>query len=145
MTLRAIKAAPVIRVTLAWFDKEANRLPEALWLTFQPIAPVKEGWTLTKVEQPVSPFDVVAGGNRHMHAISRNLTYRDTRGSLTIETLDAPVIALGERSPIAFSKSQPDNERHSFQFVQQRLGHELHSVVRRRYAVSFCASLFMIC
>jgi len=111
MTLRAIKAAPVIRVTLAWFDKEANRLPEALWLTFQPIAPVKEGWTLTKVEQPVSPFDVVAGGNRHMHAISRNLTYRDTRGSLTIETLDAPVIALGERSPIAFSKSQPDLTR----------------------------------
>jgi hypothetical protein len=43
-----------------------------------------------------------------MHAISRNLTYRDTRGSLTIETLDAPVIALGERSPIAFSKNQPD-------------------------------------
>ena len=43
-----------------------------------------------------------------MHAISRSLTYRDTGGSLTIETLDAPVIALGERSPIAFSKSQPD-------------------------------------
>ena len=108
MTLRALKAEPVIRITLAWFDKDANRLPEALWLSFQPVAPAKEGWTLTKVEQPVSPFDVVAGGNRHMHAISRSLTYRDTRGSLVLETLDAPVIALGERSPIAFSKSQPD-------------------------------------
>ena len=43
-----------------------------------------------------------------MHAVSRDVTYRDRAGSLTIETLDAPVVALGERSPIAFSKKQPD-------------------------------------
>jgi len=108
MTLRASKAEPAVRVTVAWFGKDANRLPEALWLSFRPIAPTKEGWTLTKVEQPVSPLDVVPGGNRHMHAISRSMSYRDARGGLVIETLDAPVVALGERSPIAFSKEQPD-------------------------------------
>lgn len=108
LTLRASKAEPAIRITLLWFGKEANRLPEALWLGFRPIAPAHDGWTLTKVEQPVSPFDVVPGGNRHMHAVSRDVTYRDRAGSLTIETLDAPVVALGERSPIAFSKKQPD-------------------------------------
>ena len=43
-----------------------------------------------------------------MHAISRSMSYRDARGGLVIETLDAPVVALGERSPIAFSKAQPD-------------------------------------
>ena len=108
MTLRASKTEPAVRVTLAWFGKDANRLPEALWLSFRPIAPTKEGWTLTKVEQPVSPLDVVPGGNRHMHAISRSVSYRDARGGFVIETLDAPVVALGERSPIAFSKEQPD-------------------------------------
>ena len=108
MTLRASKAEPVVRITLAWFGKAANRMPEALWLGFRPIAPAKEGWMLTKVEQPVSPFDVVAGGNRHMHAVSRSVSYRDANGGFAIETLDAPVVALGERSPIAFSKEQPD-------------------------------------
>jgi hypothetical protein len=108
MTLRASKTEPVIRITFAWFGKDANRMPEALWLGFRPIAPLKDGWMLTKVEQPVSPFDVVPGGNRHMHAVSRDVHYRDAAGDLTIETLDAPVVALGERSPIAFSKEQPD-------------------------------------
>jgi hypothetical protein len=108
MTLRASKTEPVVRIALTWFGKDANRLPEALWLSFRPIAPVKEGWTLMKVEQPVSPFDVVPGGNRHMHAVSRDIHYQDATGGLTIETLDAPVVALGERSPIWFSKEQPD-------------------------------------
>jgi hypothetical protein len=111
MTLRASKVEPLVRITFAWFGKEANRMPEALWLGFRPIAPVKEGWMLTKVEQPVSPFDVAPGGNRHMHAVSRNVQYRDKEGGLTIETLDAPVVALGERSPISFSKEQPDLSR----------------------------------
>jgi hypothetical protein len=111
LTIFASKAEPTVRITLAWFGKDANRMPEALWLSFQPIAPAKEGWMLTKVEQPVSPFDVVPGGNRHMHAVSRAVQYRDAAGGLTIETLDAPVMALGERSPIAFSKEQPDLSR----------------------------------
>jgi hypothetical protein len=108
MTLRASKTEPALRITFAWFGKDANRMPEALWLGFRPIAPLNDGWMLTKVEQPVSPFDVVPGGNRHMHAVSRDIHYRDSAGGLTIETLDAPVVTLGERSPIAFSKEQPD-------------------------------------
>jgi hypothetical protein len=69
MTLRASKVEPALRITFAWFGKDANRMPEALWLSFRPIAPRQEGWMLTKVEQAVSPFDVVPGGNRHMHAV----------------------------------------------------------------------------
>ena len=63
---------------------------------------------LDKVDRAVSPFDVVSGGNRHMHALSTGLSYKDDQGSFSIETLDAPVVTLGERSPIAFSKDQPD-------------------------------------
>jgi hypothetical protein len=43
-----------------------------------------------------------------MHAVSNGLSYKDAQGSFSIETLDAPVIALGERSPIYFSESQPE-------------------------------------
>lgn len=103
--------APVVDLKLSWFEKAANRMPEALWLSFFPAAPKKEGWTLDKVDQPVSPFEVVAGGNRHMHAIARGVFYRDENGSFAIESLDAPLVVLGERSPLHFSNAQPDLAR----------------------------------
>jgi hypothetical protein len=102
------KSEPVIHVNLTWFGKRANRLPEAIWLTFNPIAPHSESWMLSKVDGLVSPADVVRGGNRHMHALSSGIAYQDERGRFTIESLDAPLVALGEKSPIYFSNSQPD-------------------------------------
>jgi hypothetical protein len=90
------------------FGKIANRLPEAMWLTFQPDLPAAGNWTLEKSDYKISPLAVVRGGNRHMHALSKGLAYQDSRGSLSIDTLDAPVVALAERSPIYFSNDQPD-------------------------------------
>jgi hypothetical protein len=102
------KTEPLMHLTLTWFGKRANRLPEAMWLTFNPIAPQTENWVLSKVDGLVSPTDVVRGGNRHMHALSSGLGYQDEYGSFSIETLDAPLAVLGEKSPIYFSNSQPD-------------------------------------
>jgi hypothetical protein len=98
---------PVVRLNLYWFDKAAQRLPEAMWFSFLPVAPKDEGWTLTKVNEPVSPFDVVEGGNRHMHAISDSISYKDARGQFSIQSLDAPLLALGKRTPLYFSNDQP--------------------------------------
>jgi hypothetical protein len=102
------EAEPVVRISFSCFAKVANRLPEALWLSFLPQAPQPKGWMLEKVDRWVSPFDVVRGGNRLMHAVSREVRYKDAEGSLSIATLDAPVVALGEKSPIAYSTAQPD-------------------------------------
>jgi Domain of unknown function (DUF5054) len=104
-------AEPLVQVNFIWLGKIKNRFPEAMWLSFQPDAPEPRGWTLQKVDQPVSPLDVVAGGNRSMHALSSGLSYRDARGELTIDTLDAPVVSLGVMSPVNFSKQQPDLAR----------------------------------
>ena len=43
-----------------------------------------------------------------MHALSTGLTYRDEQGAFAIGTLDAPLVVLGEQSPIYFSNTQPD-------------------------------------
>jgi hypothetical protein len=83
-------------------------MPEAMWLSFHPVAPDPNAWMLEKSGQQVSPTDVVIGGNRHMHALSKGFEYKDGSGSLTVETLDAPLVALGKKSPLYFSKSQPD-------------------------------------
>lgn len=100
--------APILNLDLSWFGKRANRMPEAFWLTFQPEVGEQDKWRLSKLEQTVSPFDVVSGGNRHMHAVTGPLSYRDEKRTMSIESLDAPVVSLGELSPIYFSRDQPD-------------------------------------
>jgi hypothetical protein len=102
------KAEPTIHLNLSWFDKPATRMPEALWLTFNPIAEDQRGWTLDKSGESVSPFDVVASGNRHMHALAKGFEYREAAHTFAVETVDAPVVALGARTPLGFSDAQPD-------------------------------------
>ena len=101
-------ADPSVEIRFSWFGKTANRMPEALWLSFQPAVANPRGWTLGKSGGPVSPFDVVTGGNRAMHAVLDGLRYQGIEGALTIESLDAPVVALGERLPVHFTRAQPD-------------------------------------
>jgi hypothetical protein len=102
------KDEPVVKIAFYCFGKIANRLPEAMWLTFQPDGTESRGWMLEKSDYAVDPLAVVRGGNRHMHALSKGLSYKDAKGGFSIATPDAPVVALGERSPIYFSTEQPD-------------------------------------
>jgi|SRR5579872_1505979 len=99
---------PQIHLNFYWFEKPATRLPEALWLTFNPVVGDPNGWMLEKSGEPISPFDVVADGGRQMHAVSSGFSYRDGKDAFAVETIDAPLIAIGERSPLNFSREQPD-------------------------------------
>ena len=96
--------APIVEMNFYWFGKAANRLPEAAWLSFHPAVSGNGKWLLEKSNEFVSPFDVVSGGNRHMHAVTREIRC----DNFTIDTLDAPVVALGVKSPIFFTRDQPD-------------------------------------
>jgi hypothetical protein len=102
------KTDAVVKIAFYCFEKIANRLPEAMWLTFQPAGTEARGWRLEKSGYTIDPLAVARGGNRHMHALSKGLSYKDARSSFSIDALDAPVVALGEKSPIYFSKDQPD-------------------------------------
>jgi Domain of unknown function (DUF5054) len=102
------KEKPAVYLTLQCFEKRANRLPEAMWLSFSPDAPEADGWMLEKVNQPVSPLDVIANGNRHLHAVTKDVRYSDANGTFTLETLDAPLIAPGQRYLLKFDNQQPD-------------------------------------
>ena len=102
------KAEPTVHLHASWFEKPSTRLPEALWLTFNPIVEDPRGWTVEKSGERISPFDVVASGNRQMHALSKGFEYRQASSIFAVDTIDAPVVALGERTPLAFSTAQPD-------------------------------------
>jgi len=104
------KSQPAIQVAVSWFQKPPTRLPEALWLTFNPAVAGEKGWTLEKSGESVSPFEVAESGNRHMHAVS-SFSYQEGAHEFGVEPLDAPVVALGERTPLLFSNDQPDMSR----------------------------------
>jgi hypothetical protein len=96
-----------LQIRFTTLGKQQNRLPEAMWLTFNPITSDANGWQLEKVGQPVRPAEVVRGGGRSMHAVSERLHCRDAHGAFELATLDAPVVALGARSPLDFSLEVP--------------------------------------
>ena len=80
MEIRLPDSEPVVEITFQCFNKRANRLSEAMWLSFSPIAPEEDGWRLEKVNRPVSPHDVIAGGGLHLHAVTRNVHLQRCEG-----------------------------------------------------------------
>ena len=46
-----------------------------------------------------------------MHALDGGFSYREGALEFAVQTLDAPLVALGERTPLLFSNDQPDLNR----------------------------------
>ena len=108
MEIRLPDGEPAVEITFQCFNKSANRLSEAMWLSFSPVAPEEDGWRLEKVNRPVSPHDVIANGGLHLHAVTRNVSYSDAKGSFTLETLDAPLVSPGQRGLLVFDNNLPE-------------------------------------
>jgi hypothetical protein len=105
------KSMPVVEITVSWFRKLPTRMPEALWFSFNPVVSDIKSWSMQKSGQEVSPFDVVDGGNRHMHAIDNRVWCGRGERSLSIFSQDAPLVALGVQSPLYFNREQPQLDK----------------------------------
>lgn len=105
------KTAPTLTFDLQWFDKQANRLPEALWFSFTPLAARTGQWTLQKLGQAVPPGSVIRNGSRHLHAVFPGVRYRDHQSSLALDSLDAALVAPGQPSLLNFNNRQPRKDR----------------------------------
>ncbi len=102
--------APTIHIDFQWFNKQANRLPEALWFSFIPKIENPENWLLDKMGVQVNPLNVIKNGNRKLHGVIKGVSYKDNNGNFYIETLDCPLVAPGERSLLDFNNNQPKTE-----------------------------------
>jgi hypothetical protein len=101
------KAIREVRLTVQWFDKPACRLPEAVWCSFVPSVAADGGGWLEKMGQWVASVDVVRRGNRRLHAVGAGVEYRDGQDRLMVETLDAPLVAVGAPALLEFSGDLP--------------------------------------
>nr|WP_325197044.1 DUF5054 domain-containing protein [uncultured Oscillibacter sp.] len=79
-----------IDMHLEWFDKDASRLPEALFFGFS--FDRNDHLRLYKLERPIDPYHVVSGGNRKMHACQRIES-----DSYALEGLHSPLVSIGGR------------------------------------------------
>eukprot|EP01012_Entosiphon_sulcatum_P032079 TRINITY_DN40828_c0_g1_i1.p1 TRINITY_DN40828_c0_g1~~TRINITY_DN40828_c0_g1_i1.p1 ORF type:complete len:800 (-),score=122.49 TRINITY_DN40828_c0_g1_i1:16-2391(-) len=90
-----------IAVNFTIYDKTPTRLPEAMFLTFNPLA--QQGtWQMDKLGEWLEVNNVVGGGEPHHHGVLSGVRVKQpgNGGTLTIETLDAGVVCLGE--PLGF-------------------------------------------
>lgn len=99
---------PILKMTLKWLNKKASRLPEACWFSFVPSVLPDGQFLMNKMGQPVSPLDVVKGGNRNLHGVIDGVSYKDSKSEFKLETLDAFLVAPGRRSLLTFDNKQPD-------------------------------------
>ncbi len=98
-----------IELRVSTFGKAQNRMPEAMWLTFAPNRIALSSWQIEKVNQMVSAANVVRGGGRAIHAVSSAIRCLTVKGErFELQTIDAPVVAFGERSPLNFSSDAQD-------------------------------------
>jgi len=88
---------------LAWFDKAANRIAETIWVGFRPIAKEK---TIRKLGQAIDPKRVVRNGQCRLHGTDVGVIWKN----LSIETLDAALVAPQEPSILHFCNHKPEDE-----------------------------------
>jgi hypothetical protein len=105
-TLPAHESA--LMIDLQWFNKQACRLPEAMWMSFEPLVDGSEAWWIEKLGSEISPLKVVENGNRHLHASGKYVACRRPYASLRLSALDSPLVAPGQRSLLDFNNQQPD-------------------------------------
>jgi hypothetical protein len=85
---------------LAWFAKPANRVAEAIWLGFRPIAENKK---IGKLGTLIDPKNVAENGQCRLHATDFGVVYNE----LSIESLDAALVAPSDPSLLNFNNIKP--------------------------------------
>jgi len=98
---------PQIDIRLAWGNKPACRLPEALWLSFIPSV-TGAAWRFEKLGQWIDPTHVVSGGSRGLHAVFDRVACRVNQTEMLLTTRDAPLVAPGTPALLRFTDVLPD-------------------------------------
>lgn len=108
---RRTQAGRQIAIDLQWFDKQACRMPEAVWFGFVPVFNPGSKLEIEKLGEMIDPLQVVENGNRHLHAAGGIVKFDLGGRHLTINSLDAPLVAPGKPSLLDFNNDQPDLTR----------------------------------
>ncbi|MFA5448990.1 MAG: DUF5054 domain-containing protein [Clostridia bacterium] len=102
-----------VRFNLRWFDKDANRLTEALFLRMYP---ANSDIKYKKLGSEINPFNVVENGNRHLAAVeSVGFAAEGTR--VEIINRHSPLVSLGKGKILRFDNAYENVAQDGISFV----------------------------
>jgi hypothetical protein len=94
-----------INLDIIWNGKDASRLPESIWLSINPKVDNPNMWFVEKMGELISPLQVVKNGGRNLHAIASCIEYLGSEKKIKIQSLDAPLVAMGERKILRYDNN----------------------------------------
>ena len=83
-----------VYISLNWKDKDAGKIPEALWLKMDVQTENPYCWTMKKMGKAMNPLLVAKGGNRRQHCVE-SVDYNGADGRVSIKSIHAPLISIG--------------------------------------------------
>ena len=98
-------------IDVSWFDKDANRLTEAIYLN---IFPDSDNVTLTKLGCAVNPEEVTRNGSRNLHAV-QNVSFDKFR----IINVHSPLVSFGRGKILEFDNKPESIKKDGISFVLQ--------------------------
>lgn len=61
-----------MNVIVSMFGKTPTRMPEAMWLSFNPLTSGNGTWWMNKLGTMISPLEVMLNGSQAQHAVGRS-------------------------------------------------------------------------
>jgi hypothetical protein len=84
-------------ITVTNYNKQYTRIPEALWVRFNPVPNSNSSWTVNKLGFDIDPSNIAINGSRHLHASSSRGV--SLSGIVQIQSPDIFLVSLGEPNP----------------------------------------------
>lgn len=101
-----------IIIELIWKNKDASRLPEAMFFNF----PMQgENIKYQKLGQPVNPFDIVNNGSRNLSAVE-SVSFTSNGKRFAVTPMHSPLVSLGRGKILEFDNLYGDIEKEGFSF-----------------------------
>ena len=88
-----------LQVVMGMFNKTQTRLPEAMFVRFNPVVSANASYEVNKLGSWIDTKDVVTGGSKHLHGVVSQgpvLRVGDAGRTMAVESFDAAVVNLGK-------------------------------------------------
>lgn len=92
-----------IYISAYFLNKDASRLPEALWISHFVDNNSIGGFKFNKLGETIDPFNVVEYGNRNYHSV-RKVDFQIENATCSVIPMDSTLVSLGEMRLYNFSQ-----------------------------------------
>ena len=102
-----------LRFSLSWFDKDASRLTEAIFLH---LYPSDYDFKLVKIGEEVGTDETVSMGGKNLNAVQKSILKTDA-GSFDFVNSDCPLISIGKGKILEYDNRNEDIKKDGVSYV----------------------------